>query len=98
MMMNSCWPYGGSGQPMSLDSHDRPFFDSRTLAMLAQYQSALLNLPTTQNATDDNNNTSQRLNSTTNESNEEQRNENNNSTPSSGVTKKLWRPHIDIMR
>lgn len=104
MMMNSCWPYGGSTQQLNLASLDRPLYDSRTLAMLArQYQpsmiSALLtSLSTNQNTTDDNNNNnSQRLTSTTNESNDEQTNENNNSNLNTSSAKKLWRP-LDIMR
>lgn len=98
MMMNSCWPYGGSTQQLNLASLDRPLYDSRTLAMLArQYQpsimSALLSLSTNQNATDDNNNAPQRLTSTTtNESGDEQTRENN-----SNSARKLWRP-LDIMR
>lgn len=101
MMMNSCWPYGGSTQQLNLASLDRPLYDSRTLAMLArQYQpsimSALLSLSTNQNTTDDNNNDSQRLTSTTNEPNDDQTNENNSNSNTSS-TKKLWRP-LDIMR
>uniref|UniRef100_A0A6G1SG63 Segmentation protein Runt n=1 Tax=Aceria tosichella TaxID=561515 RepID=A0A6G1SG63_9ACAR len=99
MMMNSCWPYGGSAQQMN--PLDRPLYDSRTLAMLArQYQpsimSALLSLSTNQSTTDDNNNTSSRLNHPTSELDDGQHNE-NNSTSNSNATKKLWRP-LDIMR
>lgn len=112
MMMNSCWPYGGSTQQLNLASLDRPLYDSRTLAMLArQYQpssimSALLSL----SVADDNNNNSQRLTSTTNSinnsnnnsnnnttSDHEQTNENNSNSNSTNSTKKLWRP-LDIMR
>lgn len=102
MMMNSCWPYGGSTQQLNLASLDRPLYDSRTLAMLArQYQpsimSALLSLSTNQNAPDDNNNsTPQRLTSTTNESSDEQASE-SNSNSNANSTRKLWRP-LDIMR
>lgn len=101
MMMNSCWPYGGSTQNMNINPLDRPLYDSRTLAMLArQYQpsimNALLSLSTNQNALNDNNNTSSRLTSTTNELADEPHNE-NNSNSNTNATKKLWRP-LDIMR
>lgn len=85
MMMNSCWPYGGSAQGMN--PLERPLYDSRTLAILArQYQpsimSALLNL-----STDDNNNDPTSSTNSTNENNYTN-NERKN---------KLWRP-LDIMR
>lgn len=113
MMMNSCWPYGGSAQQLNLTSLDRPLYDSRTLAMLARshpytnqsLMSALLSLSTNQTSTPDDNNNSQshqniRLTNTNSGSNNELNvNEQANDAHNSNGSsaKKLWRP-LDIMR